>query len=424
MLNPKVGGITMGSYKAIITPITNIREHPNADNLNLGTAAGMQILVSKDTVEGTLGIFFPYGGQISEEFAINNKLLRKDPITGEEWPGYLDLNRRVRILKMRGTYSEGIWMELDKLSYAGDISKLKAGMTLEEFNGHHICNKYITQRMRSLANKQKKSKKSTQIKNFFEIGHTNQLRDVLTTIPKGAVMHISRKLHGTSGRTGLHRIEVQGFWKSLWRLLKKKPMYDWVKVSGTRRTVFDPSNPEHFRTKAHNLIIPRKGETWYYEIVGYKCLGKPIMKTYNPGSNGIAAKIKKQYGNNIIFSYGLENGQSDIYVYKITQVNEDGDVVTLSPAQTKARTESCGLKFVPEVETKIFDGDIEALVEYCNIIAECPSVLDPSHPCEGLVFRIDHCDCSGVYKWKSRSFSVLEQIKYSDPDYVDPEDFE
>lgn len=36
------------AYEAIITPIVNIRNHPNADRLNLGTAAGHQVIVSKD----------------------------------------------------------------------------------------------------------------------------------------------------------------------------------------------------------------------------------------------------------------------------------------------------------------------------------------------------------------------------------------
>jgi len=42
------------SYEALICPVVNIREHPNADRLVLGPAGGHQVILSKGTQEGTL----------------------------------------------------------------------------------------------------------------------------------------------------------------------------------------------------------------------------------------------------------------------------------------------------------------------------------------------------------------------------------
>jgi len=64
------------SYEAIVAPIVNVREHPNADRLNLSTAAGHNVVISKDTEEGTLGIFFPSDGELGHEMCYENNLYR------------------------------------------------------------------------------------------------------------------------------------------------------------------------------------------------------------------------------------------------------------------------------------------------------------------------------------------------------------
>ena len=55
----------------------------------------------------------------------------------------------------------------------------------------------------------------------------------------------------------------------------------------------------------------------------------------------------KQYGKETVFSYGCEPGTSDIYVYRMTMTNEDGDVVEYSPDFMRYRCEQMGVKCVP-----------------------------------------------------------------------------
>jgi hypothetical protein len=190
--------------EAIITPIKNLRKHPNADRLQIGTAYGSQVIVSLDTIEDTLGIFIPDDMQLSHEFCAANNLyshkeLNSDPTKG----GFFGNNRRVRAQKFRGEISDGFWVELHTLAFAGnDASSLKEGTTLTEFNGVPICNKYFTPAtMKSMGGKgsgktSKKGFKPSEFPYFKEHWDTQQLLQNIKKIRTGAIISISEKCHG------------------------------------------------------------------------------------------------------------------------------------------------------------------------------------------------------------------------------------
>lgn len=279
--------------EAIITPIKNLRKHPNADRLQIGTAYGSQVIVSLDTIEDTLGIFIPDDMQLSHEFCAANNLyshkeLNSDPTKG----GFFGNNRRVRAQKFRGEISDGFWVELHTLAFAGnDASSLKEGTTLTEFNGVPICNKYFTPAtMKSMGGRNgktsKKGFKSSEFPYFKEHWDTQQLLHNIHKIPTGAIISLSEKVHGTSARTGrmLRRKTLNSFQKFWNRTIGKFGLQfteeDWCYVTGTRRVVLDPKtvedkgfyNGDNFRREIHNKIKTiglHKGETIYYEIVGY-----------------------------------------------------------------------------------------------------------------------------------------------------------
>ena len=198
------------SYQAIITPIINIRPHGNADRLNLGTAAGHQVIVSKDIVEGTLGVFFDEGGQLSFDFCHHNNLHRHSDlnIDPEAKPGFFDDNRRIRPQKLRGEMSDGFWTGLQVFDFVSDeFPELKAGQLLSELGGAAICNKYYTpatqQAMAQGAKNSVKGFRPQSFPYFREHWHTNKLRMMINSIPDGALLSISEKVHGCVDATTL-----------------------------------------------------------------------------------------------------------------------------------------------------------------------------------------------------------------------------
>ena len=134
-------------YCGYITTIKNIRKHSNADRLQCVEVFGQNVIVDLSYYEGQKVVFFPADGQLSEEFATDNNLVRKKDENGNNIGGYMDENKRnITAIKLRGEKSEGLVLPIEVLSKYTDISTLKDGDQITVLNGHEICKKYIPKR--------------------------------------------------------------------------------------------------------------------------------------------------------------------------------------------------------------------------------------------------------------------------------------
>jgi hypothetical protein len=155
----------------------------------------------------------------------------------------------------------------------------------------------------------------------------------------------------------------------------------------------------------------------------------------------------KQYGKTTTFSYGCEpigfkvnpadpkmptttptidfsTSQSDVYVYRMTMTNEDGNVVEYTPDFMRYRCEQMGVKAVPvfwrgtipEIENDealpkelwITPGSfVKDLVEKYY---DGPDPVGKTHVREGAVVRILNRPTFTAFKHKNFSFKVLENI--------------
>jgi hypothetical protein len=427
------------SYNAIVTKIST-RPHPNADKLKLGTCFGNQVVIGLETEDGELGLFFPTDGQLSEEFAKANDLIRRKDPEGNKAGGMFEENRRIRSQKFRGEKSDGFWCPISYLDYLSlDISFLKEGDTLSEIKGKPICNKYYSKAtLRSIKEKKVKISRG-ETKMFKKHMDTEQFRFVSRKIPNEAVITVTHKLHGTSQRIsyGLDTRPLK-WYEKIYKYFKRD--YDplaWKELVGSRNVILEKSTgkgwygDDTFRYEANKPFEGnlRKGETVYYEIVGWVNETMPIMgkhqtdKTKDP-------TVGKKYGDEITYTYGCLPGERDIYVYRITLANEDGYTIDYSWDQVKNRCKELGVKYVPEVDVnwvnKPLRGQIEgshqALVEFVEANTEGEDTIDPRHPREGVVVRVDCFGITHFYKNKSFLFGVLEGYAKDKDDYVDAEE--
>ena len=109
-----------------ITKIKNIRKHSNADRLMVGECFGNNVIVGLNTKEGELGVYFATDSRLSVEYATTNDLIRRKDKNGNSVGGYLGNNRHIKTLKLRGEFSDGIFLELESLSTFCNTSKLLA----------------------------------------------------------------------------------------------------------------------------------------------------------------------------------------------------------------------------------------------------------------------------------------------------------
>jgi hypothetical protein len=403
------------NHSAVVTRIRT-RPHPNADRLKLGVCLGYQVVVGLDTQDGDLGLYFNNDLQLSKEFAEANNLIAKPDGSG----GYFSEKRRVRMQRFRGERSDGFWIPLSSLEHFGDTSRLKEGDELVVFNGVKICSKYFTEGT-ALARKGRKARGETRM--FRKHFDTDQLQRNVHEIKPGDRVITTLKMHGTSGRVGHVLDEVKLPW---W----KRPFFPkvaWKYLVGTRNVILgEPTSSGvrkfPYRYKAAQQFVGRlhKGETVYFEIVGYESPGKPIM----PAQSVKEKWIKRNYPGPVVYHYGEADGDSQVYVYRITQSNEDGYTVELPWEQVKKRCVEMGALHVMEAEPPFhYCGDSDRLVKWAKEFCEGKDPIGKDHPREGICLRVEGQDGkTRIFKQKSFTFGVLEGYLKSDDSYIDPEE--
>lgn len=440
-----------------IVKVKDLRPHSNADRLQIATFFGNDTCVSLDVKVGDIGIYFPTGLQLDADFCDVNHLCRKNQ-KGEKDTGYLDGDKRnVGTIRLRGEPSDGTYLPLSCLSSFGDISTLKVGDIVSEFNGHPICQKYIPR-----TNKQNKTNspgvsKTRKHKDpiaplFSEHADTAQLAYNLNAFKPGDLIEITRKLDGTSHRIGYFPV-LKGYRRSLLdRLLKRpgKPIYEYDYINGTRRTLitdwdggFYGSN--EFRRNAFEAIKGKlhKNEEIFLEICGYTDDGVPIMGTVSNKKTGDKEFIK-QYGDTTTFSYGCSptgyitygDGshkavpKNDFWVYRMTYTDESGYTIEYPPSYVRYRCEQMGVKFVP-VEWRGYIPEHPADDEDDTISAgewvlhkaeqyyDGPEPIDPTHIREGVVVRLVDKPSFTAYKHKNFHYKLLKNIAVLDVNPLD-----
>lgn len=451
----------MSEHVGYVVKVEKLRPHTNADRLQVATFFGNDTCVGLDVKIGDIGVYFPTDLQLELDFCMHNHLLRKYPC-GAPDTGYMDPNKRnVSTIKLRGEKSDGIYISIQAFDYLfnDDASQyLKVGDTIDTINGHQICQKYIphsNERTGNPTEGNRTRKKKVPIAPLFtEHADTEQLAYNLGAFQVGDQIEITLKMHGTSQRTGYLPV-FKGYKRSLWDKIMKRdgtPIYEWGYVSGTRRTVLENFNGGFYGSnlfrEQHSKFFEgklHKGEEVYYEVVGFTDTGTPIMASAANKKLNDKTFIK-QYGETTTFSYGCESPQSELYVYRMTMTNEDGDVVEYSPDFMRYRCEQMGCKTVPVMWKGFIPAD-ETLEECydCNgewgtwrvirkgtpgewimNIAEQyyagPDPIGKTHTREGVVVRIVNKPKFCAYKHKNFEFKCLEGLVKAEAEAPDMEE--
>lgn len=440
----------MSTHVGYVVEVQKLRPHTNADKMQIATFFGNDTCIDLNTKIGDIGIYFPTDLQLSVEFAEYNNLLRKKDAEGNSIGGYMDPDKRnVTSIRLRGEKSDGLFLPITCLDYCfedGAAAHLKIGDTIDVVNGHDICIKYIPRRnparMGNINEGNKTRKKKVAVAPLFtEHADTEQLAYNLAAFKSGDLVEITLKMHGTSQRTAYLPV-FKGYKRSFMDKIMRRegtPIYDWGYVSGTRRVVLNDYEGGFYGSNAfrerHSKVFEgklHKGEEVYYEVVGYTDTGAPIMGDCANKKLNDKAFIK-QYGEITRFSYGCDSPFSELYVYRMTMTNEDGDVVEYTPDYMRYRCEQMGVKtvpvmwigFIPENPASAEDDTISA-GEWIRNVAERfydgPDPIGKTHVREGVVCRIINRPKFAAYKHKNFAFKCLEGIVKADAEAPDMEE--
>ncbi len=397
----------MENNVAIKAKLGNIKKIEGADkivsaDIILGNVPISTVVVGVDSSEGQDVVYFDSNLSLSDKFLEDNPSLKT----------YLAKGNRVRCVKLRGVISNGIAVSVDV--FTKYIDKVPASFT--SLGGVEICKKWVpvyptVSRSNKVGKAKNAKKENIVIPELFNFHiDTQQLIRNLHKVSPNDVISISRKVHGTSAIVSHTKIKnKQSFIDKLLRRNETK----WGYLFASRTVVKNSDGGVHddlWTTVGQQFVGKlHKGETVYYEIVGYF-----------PGTN---TYIQKGY------DYGCAVGEYKIAVYRITTTNDDGMVTEYSWASMKER---CKELNVPHVYEFFFGRALE-LVPMCeNWGVEFAKYLKNTYleknawdniskkvPDEGVVIRVEAKDIT-VFKYKSEAF-FLQESQAADAGEIDTE---
>lgn len=376
------------NYSATIVVARNSFPLEGLDNLVGVSFFGLTALIPKSTPDNEIGVLLPAESQLSIEMAKENNLHRHGIYNKDQGKqGYLEDNRRIKAIRLKGNQSNALFLPLDSLKWTGvKLSELKEGDTFDTLNGKEICKKYVKkQKVSSAQNKQVREEIQRVDKKFIpeHVDSLNYWRNKKLIASTDNIV-VTQKLHGTSIRIAntLVNRKLSVVEKALKKLGVKIQEKEYDNVYGSRKVIKDPDNPYQTHFYSEDLwsnvgrklddVIPQ-GYVLYGEIIGYV-----------EGSSPIQAK----------YTYNYPVGNNELFIYRVTQVNPQGIQVDLSWDQVKLFCRDHGLNYVPELWTgrhKNFNVDKfvpqKEAIRYSEIYPNAIPLSPESRSDEGVCIR-------------------------------------
>lgn len=326
------------NYGARIIEVKNLTTLEGLDNLYGVPIDGFQALVSKDVQVGDILVVFPAESQIEDWFLHKFNLYRhSDKNFDQGSSGYIEDNRRVRAIRLRGYHSNALAMDAAVIG----ATKADVGTLFDTVNGVLLSQKY------EVATKGGSNAKSAQEKAWKRVDSTflpehidteNYWRNAHNIGPDEFVT-VTQKIHGTSIRIGNTIVKRKPTWKDKIASFFGVPVsltgYDVV--FGSRKVIKDVNNPNqnHFYSTdiwseegaKYADLIPQNVVV-YGELIGWTKDGSPIQKGY---------------------TYNVPKGEAHLYVYRVAVISNDGHMYDLSWNGVKQFAFERGLNVVPEL---------------------------------------------------------------------------
>jgi len=425
------------NYTCQVIKLPNKTEVKGLDNLVSVIYQGNSCLISRDSNEDELYLFFPAECKISTIFLEANNLYRHSELNvDKEKKGFFEDSGRVKALKFKGVISSGFIVPIRSLDgIITDWENLQVGQEFNSIGDIEICRKYSPYRTPgepgSRVQRERMIDQLVNSKFAPEHPDTAQLLRNVHKLELSDTVAITYKLHGTSARyynTVVNR-KLNWFEKLLTRFGIKIQTEEYDYVSASRRVVkslgFEElPDKQHYYSSGDlwsevgkNYFNGKlnKGEAVYCEIIGSSYSGEAIQHSY---------------------TYGFK--EPKVYIYRISNINPQGIEIDLPYEQMKQRAEQLGIPTCPElwynslelfIETYLATDATSRNIEedlneiFYNRLLEQPSIIDSSIVEEGFCIRIDKYPKPEIFKIKSKKF-LLHESGALDKEVIDIEDGE
>lgn len=336
------------NYAAESVIIDKVVEFPELQNLVGFVWNGYTALVPRSWV-GKNVVMFPAESQLSEEVARANNLYAKSELNqSPEVKGYLGKNRRVKAIRLRGVPSNALALEPWYFEYP------EPGTVFDTVDGVVVSQKYEIPVKESTQPQDRAKKLWRRVEGKFLPEHyeTGQWwREHEQKFMDGDYVYVTQKLHGTSVRIAntLVKRKLNWFERFVQKLGVTVKEFEYDYVGGSRKVIKDPSNAlqsDYYGTDIwtaaalkYGSLLP-KGVIIYGELIGW------VEGTQTPIQTG--------------YTYNVPVGETHLYVYRVSVIQEDGGLYDLSWPGVEEFCKSRGLNTVPllwQGEHRVFNPD-------------------------------------------------------------------
>ncbi len=339
------------NYLAEVVRLDKLEKHPNADKLQIATVNFTQVITGLDAQIGALYIYFPIECQIEPKFlSWTNSYSDAEKNRDTKIKGFFPRNHRVKMVKLRGTYSEGyivpvsVIEEYIKEFYPAPfkITDDLVGTSFDSIGGDRFVKKFV-RHVRQPNNPSKKTKGNVKkyetklVEGQFRFHEdTENIRKNIAKIMPDDVIAITNKIHGCNF------IVANVLTKK--KLRARDNVAKWLGLD-INSVVY--GNLYSSRAVIKNQNFEPKDSKGFYDTDIWKIVSDRVFPLLDFGITVVGeiygftpsgAAIQPKY------DYSCPPNELDFVVFKVTYTAYDGKVYVMSHPQAEAYCAEKGIK--------------------------------------------------------------------------------
>jgi hypothetical protein len=356
------------NYLATICKVGEVFPIEGADRLVKTVINGFDIVISKDHKPGDIVVYFPVETSICEQYLsannlyemgefernsnaedVKNILIKSESLPDDDTEGKLALlneakskcgffnkHGRVRILKLRGQYSQGFIATVDTIvNFDNTLSDIDwesmIGCKFNQIGDIEFCKKYVPFVKERTAHvkgdqslwkrRMRKLKKFNRIRDDQFAFHydSKHLEDNIHYLSPDDIVSITVKVHGTSGIFA--------------NILCNKKLTRWEKVKkffGFNVPLYEYGNVYSSRGVIKNKYINENAQS-FYNVDIWGCVNRDFSPYISEGMTVYGEIVGYLEGSQTMIQkkhdYGCKTGCWKFMPYRITETDEFGNKV-------------------------------------------------------------------------------------------------
>jgi hypothetical protein len=365
--------------------------------------------------EGDEVVYFPIDTCLSNHLASKLNCFKHSELNADKTKkGYLEDNARIKAVKLRGQYSEGVVFKVSVLRDCGFKVDFKEG----EFVLQDLVSKYepFVKEPRATKNQQKKTRATVIVEGQYPL-HPNTPHGFYSS-KIGLPAIVTEKLHGSQGSIGKPLVYRKLSWlekikKFFWlpvELYERKMIYASRKVI---KGLEDVKYNHYYKTDIWKealspWLAPEFFDKWpdgliiYGEVVGVTSDGQKVQSY-----KGIPYDYKNLIDLAIKDGYKTATPNLGFFAFRAIEVLEDGETIEYSWDGLVDICNNLGIPTVPILKKIVINAGILNRLRDNYAKGYCGLCKNKTLR-EGVVVRVDDNKSFTVAKVKSREFILME----------------